>query len=154
MKKLHIAGLAALALMLPVRPAVSDEPFRMIWRGTGGWGDNSAYCKLYDPNNVETVRGIVAYIDYVTPLPGMREGIEIHLKTDTETIPVQLGPRWYLENQDFDLEPQDHIVVKGSRFACEGHRVMAAAEILKNGQTLKLRDDKGHPLWTAATPHP
>ncbi len=85
-------------------------------------------------------------------MPGMSEGVQLQLKTAKETIPVQLGPLWYIENQDIDLELQDSIQVKGSRFSCGGQRVMAASEIRKNHLVIRLRDAKGRPLWTALTP--
>jgi hypothetical protein len=149
----HVALLAALGVMAMVRPARSDSPVRTIWRGTGGWGNNSAYCSLYDPKNIETLHGMVLSIENVTPLPGMSPGVELQLQTAKETIPVHLGPEWYLENQDIDINSQDKVVVKGSRLVCNGQRVLVAAEIRKGDQVIRLRDAKGLPLWSATTPH-
>jgi hypothetical protein len=132
--------------------AGADTPFRTIWRGTGGWGNKSAYCSLFDPKNVETLQGVVASIEDVTPLPGMTPGVQLRLKTAKETIPVHLGPRWYLEHQDFSLNPEDKIEVTGSRIVCEGRHVIAASEIRAGSQVMHLRDASGRPLWTAAAP--
>jgi hypothetical protein len=139
-------------MLLPIHPVFS-EPIQLKWRGSGGWGDKSAYCSLFDTKTLETVRGVILSIDSVTPIPGMSQGLQLQLKSDKEILSVHLGPRWYLENQDIDLEPQDKVEVIGSRIHCEGQTVMAAAEIRKGDQVIKLRDAQGHPLWTAAK-HP
>jgi len=152
MKTRDAVLIAAIGISFLARPAACDQPFRIIWHGTGGWGNKSAYCSLFDPRNVETIHGTILSIDNVTPLPGMSQGVQVQLQTAKETIPVHLGPRWYIENQDIDLEPQDTVQVKGSRFACNGQIVMSAAEIRKGDEVIQLRDAKGRPLWTARTP--
>jgi hypothetical protein len=142
-----------LMVVMAAHVAIGDEPFRFVWRGTGGWGNNSAYCSLYDPKNVETFHGVILSIQDITPLPGMRPGIALQLQTAKETISVHLGPSWYLENQDFELNSQDKVVVKGSRITCNGQPAIVAAQVRKGGQVLLLRDAKGLPLWSATTPH-
>jgi hypothetical protein len=71
----------------------------------------------------------------------------VMLKTDEETIPVHLGPAWYVERQDTKIAPKDHIEVKGSRITFEGKPAIIAAEIKKGDETLVLRDDAGIPAW-------
>jgi hypothetical protein len=153
MKTGYAIPVAFFLTVLTASRATADSPFRLIWKGTGGWGDKSAYCSLYDPKNVETVKGAVLAIEDVTPMPGMRPGIALQLQTAKETIPVHLGPSWYLENQDFELKSQDNVEVKGSRIICNGQRVMVAAEVRKGDEVLRLRDAKGLPLWAATAPH-
>src|SRR5579864_2573535 len=150
MKTTKVALITIFGTMVAARQAASEQPFRFIWHGTGGWGNKSAYCSLFDPKKVESVKGVVLSLEEITPLPGMSPGIEIELKTAKETVPVQLGPRWYLENQDIDLISQDPIEVKGSYLVCNGRRVMAAAEVRKGDQVIQLRDATGRPLWAAS----
>ena len=126
------------------------EHFRVIWRGTGGWGNKSAYCALFDTKTIETLHGVVVSIENVTPMPGMRPGVELQLKTNKWLIPVHLGPLWYLENQDIDIKPDDQVDVTGSRIFCQGQDVIAATEIRHGDKVIKLRDSKGIPLWAAA----
>ena len=38
--------------------------------------------------------------------------------------------------------------IKGSRISIQGQPTIIAAEVKKGDQMLKLRDDKGIPLWT------
>ena len=66
------------------------------WRGSGGWGMGGGYQLLYNPATVETVGGEVVSIDKVTPMKGMSYGIHIVVKSDKETVPVHLGPAWYV----------------------------------------------------------
>lgn len=90
-------------------------PWRGWWRGSGSWGAGGAYQRMYTPATVETVAGQVASIDKVTSMKGMSYGIHVILKTDKESIPVHLGPGWYVERLDTKLEKGDTVEVKGSR---------------------------------------
>jgi len=142
--------IGTLLMGLPGRP-VATERLRVLWRGTGGWGNKSTYCALFDPKTIQTLRGTVMSVDSVTPLPGMSPGIELELKTDKGVLPIHLGPLWYVENQDIDIQSQDTVEVTGSRIFCEGQDVIAATEVRHGGKKLKLRDNQGRPLWVAAT---
>jgi hypothetical protein len=84
----------------------------------------------------------------VTPMNGMSAGVHLLLKTDKETIPVHLGPEWYISNQELKLEPKDKVEVKGSRVMFNGKPAIIASEVVKGEQVLKLRDDNGIPLWS------
>jgi hypothetical protein len=130
----------------------ADVPFRILWRGTGGWGDKNAYCALFDTKTIQTVKGTVVSVDSIVPMPGMREGIQLQLKTDHTQIPVHLGPLWFLENQDIDIQPKDTVEVKGSKVFCVNQDVIMAMEVRHGNKVFKLRDARGRPLWVATTP--
>lgn len=119
------------------------------WQGSGGWGPGGAYMKLYDPKTVESIAGEVVSVDLVTPMKGMSAGVHLTVKTDKETIPVHLGPSWYLERQDVKLAPKDAIEIKGSRVMLNGKPALLAAEVKKGDQVLALRDEAGVPAWSA-----
>ena len=87
----------------------------MMPKGEGGWGSGSQYARMYNPQTIETITGEVVSVDKITPIKGMSYGVHIVVKTDKETIPVHLGPGWYIENQDVKIVPKDNIEVKGSR---------------------------------------
>ena len=89
------------------------------WQGSGGWGPGGAYMKLYDPKTVESFTGEVVKVDLV-PMRGMSGGLHLTLKKEKETIPVHLGPSWYLERQDLKLAPKDRVEIKGSRVTFGG----------------------------------
>jgi hypothetical protein len=117
------------------------------WRGGGGWGPGGQYGRLYDAKTVETVNGEVTSVQEMIPFKGMGNGVHLMLKTDTETLSVHLGPVWYVERQDTEIDVGDKIDVKGSRISYEGKPAIIAAEIHKGDEVLMLRDATGIPMW-------
>ena len=117
------------------------------YRGSGGWGMGTSYQRMYDPASVETLTGTVEAVDKVMPMKGMSYGVHLQLKTQKETIPVHLGPGWYIERLDMKIEKGDKIEVKGSRATMMGKPVIIAAEVKKGESVLKLRDENGMPVW-------
>jgi hypothetical protein len=121
----------------------------MKWRGSGGWGPGTPYSKMYDTKTVETITGEVEKVDVITPGKGMSYGVHMIVKTDKETVPVHLGPGWYIENQDVKIAPKDKVEVKGSRITFAGKPAIIAAEVKKGDEVLTLRDNNGLPAWMA-----
>ncbi len=119
-----------------------------MWKGSGGWGMGMQYGKMFNPKTVETITGVVVSVDKITPMKGMSQGMHMILKTDKETIAVHLGPSWYIENQDIKIEQKDRVEVNGSRITFEGKPAIIAAEVKKGNEILKLRDEKGFPVWS------
>lgn len=117
------------------------------WKGSGGWGSGSGYNRMYDPKTVETISGEVVSVEKITPRHGMSYGIHLNVKTDGETISVHLGPAWYIERQDIRIEPKEKIEVTGSRITYQGKPAIIAAEVKKDDEVLKLRDENGIPYW-------
>ncbi len=120
----------------------------MMWRGSGGWGTGTPYGRIYNPATVETIAGEVAGIDKITPFRGMNYGVHMTVKTDKEVISVHLGPGWFIENQDVNINTGDKVEVKGSRVTFNGKPAIIAAEIKKGKDVLKLRDENGFPVWS------
>ena len=73
--------------------------------------------------------------------------MHLQLKTDDETLDVHLGPAWYLQNQDIQIQPEDKIEVTGSKVDFSGQPAVMAASVKKGDTTLMLRDDSGFPVW-------
>ena len=138
-------GLAVLGILTASESWAQGGP---RWQGSGGWGPGGAYMKLYDPKTVESITGEVVKVDLV-PMRGMSGGVHLTLKTEKETIPVHLGPSWYLERQDLKLAPKDKVEIKGSRVTFNGKPAVIAAEVKKGDETLVLRDEAGFPAWSA-----
>ena len=118
------------------------------WRGSGGWGSQGAYARLYNPATIETVSGQVTAVERVTPLKGMGAGIHLKLKTDKETVSVHLGPAWYIERLDARIEKGDSLQVTGSRVNVAGKPAIIASEVKKGDALLTLRSDSGVPVWS------
>lgn len=117
------------------------------WHGSGGWGHHSQYGRMYDANNLATVRGEVVSVNQFTPREGMSGGMHLQLQTNRETVDVHLGPAWYLQNQDVQIQPNDTIEVTGSRMNFNGQSAMMAASVQKGDMTLMLRNENGVPMW-------
>jgi hypothetical protein len=118
------------------------------WRGSGGWGMKGAYQRMYNPATVETVSGEVVSVEKITPKKGMQYGIHLTLKTAKETIPVHLGPGWFIERLDTKIEKGDRIEVTGSRVTIDGKPAIIASEVKKGENVLVLRDKAGIPVWS------
>lgn len=121
---------------------------RMGWRGSGGWGQGSKYCRMYTPQTLETISGEVLSVDKITPRRGMHYGIHLMVKTEKEEISVHLGPGWFIESQDTAIEPKDQVEVTGSRITYEGKPAIIASEVKKGDKVLILRDKNGFPAWS------
>jgi hypothetical protein len=119
------------------------------WAQPGmGQGGGVHYGTMWDANSVTSLAGEVTAVEKYTPgRGGSSYGLRLTVKTDKETLPVILGPAGYIEQQHFAIAPKDTVEVKGSRLTIQGQPAIIAAEVKKGGQTLKLRDDKGIPLW-------
>jgi hypothetical protein len=147
-KNAVFAWAAASALLtLTLAADASAQPVTR-WRGSQGWGRESGYARLYDANTVETIKGEVVSVQMFTPGKGMGYGVHLELKADKETLPVHLGPSWYIENQDTRIVAKDVVEVIGSRVVFDGTPVLIAAEVRKGDEVLRLRDQDGYPVWT------
>ncbi|MCK9419615.1 MAG: DNA-binding protein [Nitrospirae bacterium] len=147
MKTLRMIVLVLLVAGMVLPPAAFAQR-GMRWKGSGGWGSGAPYGRMYDSKTVETVSGEVINLALLTPTKGMGQGIHLLLKTDKETIPVHLGPAWFIENQDLKIEKGDRIDVRGSRIMFQQKPAIIAAEVKKGSETLMLRDDNGFPVWS------
>lgn len=117
-------------------------------RGPGGRGGGLHYGTMWDDSSVTTVAGEVTAVEKYTPgRGGSSYGLRVTIKTDKETLPIILGPAWYVEQQHFAIAAKDKVEVTGARMAIQGQPAIIAAEVKKGDQILKLRDDKGIPLW-------
>ena len=132
---------AAVAVLFSISAASA------AWRGGGGWGGGSAYQRMYNPQTVETISGTVESVGKFTPMHGMSYGIHLLVKTGKETVPVHLGPAWYINKQNVKFAKGDKVEVKGSRVTFDNKPAIIADTVKKDGGTLVLRDSAGRPAW-------
>lgn len=117
-------------------------------RGQGaGLGKGMQSGRMFDPKTIETISGEVATVEKGVQGKRMSYEVRFSLKTDKETIPVILGPSWYIDKQDLKIVPKDTIEVKGSRVTVDGQPSLIASEVKKGDKLLKLRDATGIPVW-------
>lgn len=141
---IYVVLIAVLDLLLVVEVGAQRG---MRWRGSGGWGPEGQYGRMYDPKTVEVVNGEVVSVEKLAPKKGMAYGVHLTLKTEKEAIPIHLGPGWYIENQEVRIAPGDKIEVKGSRITYAGKPAIVAAEVRRSDGILRLRDENGFPVW-------
>ena len=141
-------NLASITILLAVLTVASESVAQSIGAGRmGGWGRRGVYQRLYNQDTVKMIAGEVETVEYFVPQKGMRQGVHIQLKTDGESLPIHLGPRWFLDNQDVQIEKGNQIEVKGSLITYKDKPAIIAAEIEKGGDVLQLRDENGFPQW-------
>lgn len=118
-------------------------------KGQGGaWGPGSSYERLYNPQTVETISGVVVSVNRFTPIGGRSYGVHAMVKTEKETLSVHLGPAWFIDNQESEIKAGDKVEIKGSRITYEGKPAIIAAEVTMGNETLTLRDAGGTPAWS------
>lgn len=110
--------------------------------------------RMYDPKTVETVKGEVVSVEKIPSRGGKGYGVHLTLKTEKETLLVEVGPGWYVEKQPVKIEAKDKLEIKGSRITSRGKPAMIAAEIKKGDQILKVRDENGIPAWSGGSRRP
>ncbi len=98
------------------------------------------------------LRGEVVDIYQTSSKRGLRSGVYVLLQTNEDTLEVRLGPNWYLEEQQFSLEPDDWILVEGTRTRKGGISSLMAYRVTRGKQVLMLRDENGMPLWRSGRP--
>jgi hypothetical protein len=70
------------------------------------------------------------------------------LRTAEGRLVVHLGPAGYFQRHDFPIRVGDLLEVLGSTILTAARQaIMLAAEVRRNGKRLKLRNDRGLPLW-------
>jgi predicted FMN-binding regulatory protein PaiB len=80
----------------------------------------------------------------------MASGIQIQVQTDaTMSMPIHVGPEWYLERQEIALHEYEAVHVTGALAEVDGQAVLLARAITVDGYTLLLRDAQGQPVWSA-----
>jgi hypothetical protein len=142
--KVYIAlGLVAFALTPNVQHASAQDnrPYESVSHSN----------RLLDPERMETIRGTVTNVETVT-LQHEAAFVQATVKTGEQTIPVHLGPQWYMEEQihHFQLKKGQQVEVKGSRNEVEGKSLFIAAEIktAELEERLRLRHPDGTPVWS------
>lgn len=119
-----------------------------VWAQRGmGRGQMQPYTRPFDPGTVTTLTGEVTEIVYVEKNANLnRVGVHLMVKTATETIPVHLGPVWYIENQE-QFERGDQVSVTGSRVTFNDAPALVATKVIRGEMALQLRDQNGYPAW-------
>lgn len=147
MNRVRVLGVMVLAIGWFAIPSPASTSGWDGWRGSGGWGVGSPYNRCYQSTSVERFVGDVSEITTTVPMPGMTEGVSVLLTMKALSVPVLLGPAWYIEHLDARIEIGDRIEVIGAKAFAEGLPAVLAAEVRKGDSVLVLRDAVGIPVW-------
>lgn len=101
--------------------------------------------KMLQTESTEKFKGSVKAVNKVN-LPNQTQ-MQMTLSTDQGDMLVILGPVTYLEQQKIRLNPGDKVVVTGYRIKGNGKEMIIAAQVDKNGTSLKLLDENRRPVW-------
>jgi hypothetical protein len=94
--------------------------------------------------------GKVAQVLTETLAESMHPGMAVVVDTKTQgRVHVHLGPVWYLERQEFVINPGDEVGIKGMCDQQDGKKDVIAYELTKGDYVLHLRDAQGRPNWEA-----
>ncbi len=115
-----------------------------------------ATTKLYTETAARTVKGIITDTYNVKLKDGV-EFMQMTVETEQGSIPVHLGPTWYMDEyaDRFDANKGRSVSVLGSVATVEGKEVLVASEI-SNGdgkQHMRLRHPGGTPAWVGGEHH-
>lgn len=148
MKRKEWMGVIVAALVL-ASFAMADAQ----WGGRGrwpAWSANYAQWK-WDPATVETIKGEVMTKDTITPPQGRGVAPAVGMtlkKEDFYAVYVHLGPEWYFDKQEMDINVGDKVEVTGSKVIVEGETVLLVSSIKKGYKTWQFRDPQGLPYWS------
>ena len=109
--------------------------------------------KLYNDSAAQTVKGVISDTRTITLQDGA-EFMQMDVDTEHGTIPIHLGPVWYMDEyaDRFDVNKGRSVSVVGSRSTVQGKDVLVASEITneEGKQHMRLRHPDGIPAWVGS----
>jgi len=121
--------------------------------GPGGGGPDGQARPKFDPRQAITIKGEIESLGSYGKTgwrvaPGMVvQGLV--LKTANGYTEIDLGPPGFVAEKGLQLKTGGTLEVVGFQAARDGKTIFIAATVKTPDQTLKLLDERGHPLWLA-----
>lgn len=115
-----------------------------------GWGKDSAYNRLYNFKERDSIKGKLLKFKKITPIKGMAAATALVLKEGDEKIIVHLCPWDYTNPQETGLRKGVKTKIKGAWAVIDNEDVFIAAKVKQgNAFEFKVRLTKdGTPFWT------
>lgn len=130
-------------LLIPILVCGQGRPNR----GMMNWSNDTQYVRMYNPSTVQTMIVTVQELQNFVPEKGMSVGIHLVTNYNDKLLKVHLGPVWFIDNQDIEIEKGDELEVVGSLITFKGEEVLVAKTVKKGEDILTLRNDFGRPIW-------
>lgn len=115
-----------------------------------GWEIDSEYNQLYNPRELDKLKGKVVKFKKVKPLPGMSKATVLILDEGGDQIEVHLCPVWFAGPRETKIKRGDKVKIKGSWAEVKGEDIFMASKVKKGEHfQFKVRLTKdGTPFWT------
>lgn len=104
------------------------------------------YIYKYDPKSEQTVCGTIAKILRVQ-FPDNNCYLVAVMNTTQGNVLANLGPVWFIDENNLVVNEGDQIDVTGSVVRTNGRYIVIASQFKKNGHSLTLRNQSGNPQW-------
>lgn len=140
-----VASLVAFSFVALVAVTLSAQ--QGFGRMGGRGGSRGEELGNYDPTQTEVVRGQVISVQDFESRKGKVTGVGVELQADSEPLFVYLGPHIYVDLQNVRINEGDRVEVIGVRILLDGRPALLAGQVRKGDEVLRLRDDRGVPLW-------
>lgn len=120
-------------------------------KSMSGWEKESDYNRLYTPEELERLKGVVVAVEEQEIMENMAPATVLRLKADDDDeILVHLCPSAYIPAKETGIRKGDEVKIRGVWAEVAGEDVFMAAKVKKGDFfELKLRLTKdGTPFWT------
>ena len=101
--------------------------------------------RMYNPATETTLNGTIEAV--TEGARGQMMGTHLTVKTAEGTREVMLGPTQFIASKHFSFANGDSVEVTGSKVTMGGSEYVVARQVVKDGNTLTLRDKAGTPEW-------
>jgi len=143
MKIRLLFGIGLLTLLLA--SAALTQELELVPAQAGG--KRPHYSTLYKNGTMATMQGEVVSLGKTMAGNGRDYCLYLNLKTASGQIPVILAPESYARKIGLRFSPGEQVEVTGSQVPVQGKVVLIAAEIKRNGETIRLRELSGRTAW-------
>lgn len=110
------------------------------------WSESSMLTEAFADGETRTIKGDFIKTDSIKLHNGAITASTIWINTDDGKQQVILGPNWYIENQDLDLNWSETVTVTGREATIDGETYIAAWDIQGESTTWTLWNDTT-PAW-------
>lgn len=138
----HQWTIALLVVVLLLSGAFAASPTLKV-QGKPG----ASYMVLFDPSRMATVEGTIERIYVVPSAKVWLTSVNVLLRTSQGEVKVEMGPSWFLDNQELHLKVDDRVTITGSQIKNNGVESLIATEVRRNHEVLQLRATDGMPVW-------
>lgn len=146
-RSLAYSLLVMLTLLFTTSPALGLAADK----GLRGWEEGSEYNGLYNPKELDRIKGEVVKFTEITPLKGMADGTALYLdEGDGEPILVHLCPVTYANSKETGIRRGIKTKIRGSWAVIDGKDVFLASKVKQGDHfSFKVRlTSDGTPFWT------